>query len=65
MGWKLLLKTVASGVIRPLRVPRVFRLSARRMNSRVKAAVKAADLDGDAFSGHSGRMGLDWMMSRA
>ena len=36
----------------------VFRLSIRQMANRVKAACHATGLEGDAFSGHSGRVGL-------
>ena len=43
----------------------VFQLSARQMANRIKAACQAAGLDGDAFSGHSGRVGLARMMSGA
>ena len=44
---------------------RVFQLAARQMANRIKAACNAAGLDGDTFSGHSGRVGLAWMMSGA
>ena len=43
----------------------MFGLSARQMTNRVKAAMAAAGLDGGAFSGHSGRVGLARMMSGA
>ena len=44
---------------------RVFRLSVRQMGNRLKAACRAAGLEGDGFSGHSGRVGLARMMSGA
>ena len=45
---------------------KVFGLAARQMNNRIKAVIKAAGFDGDAFSGHSGRVGwLARMMSGA
>ena len=44
---------------------RVFRLSIRQMANRIKDAVAAAGLEGDVFSGHSGRVGLARMMSGA
>ena len=44
---------------------RVFRLSIRQMTNRIKAACRAAGLEGDVFSGHSGRVGLARMMSGA
>ena len=48
---------------------RVFRLSIRRMppdgQSRIKAACRAAGLEGGVFSGHGGRVGLARMMSGA
>ena len=40
---------------------KVFGLATRQMNNRFKAA----GFDGDAFSGHSGRVGLARMMSGA
>ena len=43
----------------------VFQLSDRQMANRIKAACDAAGLEGDAFSGHSGRVGLARMMSGA
>ena len=43
----------------------VFRLAARQMANHIKAACDAAGLKGDAFSGHSGRVGLARMMSGA
>ena len=43
----------------------VFQLAARQMANRIKAACHAAGLDGNAFSGHSGRVGLARMMSGA
>ena len=43
----------------------VFQLAARQMANRIKAACDAAGLEGDAFSGHSGRVGLARMMSGA
>ena len=43
----------------------VFQLAARQMANRIKAACQAAGLEGDAFSGHSGRVGLARMMSGA
>ena len=44
---------------------RVFRLSIRQMANRIKAACEAAGLEGNTFSGHSGRVGLARMMSGA
>ena len=44
---------------------RVFRLSIRQMANRIRDAVAAAGLEGDVFSGHSGRVGLARMMSGA
>ena len=44
---------------------RVFRLSIRQMVNRIKAACEAAGLEGNTFSGHSGRVGLARMMSGA
>ena len=44
---------------------RVFRLTPRQMTNRIKAACRAAGLEGDVFSGHSGRVGLARMMSGA
>ena len=44
---------------------RVFGLSVRQMTTRIKAACHAAGLEGDVFSGHSGRVGLARMMSGA
>ena len=44
---------------------RVFRLSTRQMANRIKPACHAAGLESDAFSGHSGRVGLARMMSGA
>ena len=44
---------------------RVFRLTPRQMTNRIKAACHAAGLEGDVFSGHSGRVGLARMMSGA
>ena len=44
---------------------RVFRLSTRQMANRIKAACRAAGLEGDVFSGHSGRVGLARMISGA
>ena len=41
----------------------VFQLTARQRTNRIKAACQAAGLDGDTFSGHSGRVGLAQMMS--
>ena len=43
----------------------VFHLAPRQMANRIKAACHAAGLDGDAFSGHSGRVGLARMLSGA
>ena len=43
----------------------VFQLAARQMANRIQGACDAAGLDGDAFSGHSGRVGLARMMSGA
>ena len=37
----------------------VFQLADRQIANRIKAACHAAGLDGDAFSGHSGRVGLN------
>ena len=37
---------------------RVFRLSVRQMGNRLKNAADAAGLEGDAFSSHSGRVGM-------
>ena len=44
---------------------RVFRLTPRQMTNRIKAACRTAGLEGDVFSGHSGRVGLARMMSGA
>ena len=44
---------------------RVFQLTPRQMTNRIKAACRAAGLEGDVFSGHSGRVGLARMMSGA
>ena len=44
---------------------RVFRLTPRQMTNRIKAACRAAGLEGNIFSGHSGRVGLARMMSGA
>ena len=44
---------------------RVFGLSSRQMVNRIKAVCLAAGLEGDVFSGHSGRVGLARMMSGA
>ena len=43
----------------------VFQLAARQIANRIKAACNAAGLEGNAFSGHSGRVGLARMMSGA
>ena len=40
-------------------------LSVRQMANRIKAACHAEGLEGDAFSGLSGRVGLARMMSGA
>ncbi len=44
---------------------RVFQLTPRQMTNRIKAACNAAGLEGDVFSGHSGRVGLARLMSGA
>ena len=44
---------------------RVFRLTPRKMTNCIKCACRAAGLEGDVFSGHSGRVGLARMMSGA
>ena len=44
---------------------RVSRLSTKQMADRIKAACRAAGLEGNAFSSHSGRVGLARMMSGA
>ena len=44
---------------------RVFRLTPRQMTNCIKCACRAAGLEGDVFSGHSGRVGLARMMSGA
>ena len=44
---------------------RVFRLTPRQMTNRIKSACRAAGLEADVFSGHSGRVGLARMMSGA
>ena len=43
----------------------VFQLAARQMANRIKAACHAAGLEGQAFSGHSGRVGLARIISGA
>ena len=43
----------------------VFQLAVRQMANRIKAACHAAGLEGDTFSGYSGRVGLARMMSGA
>ena len=49
----------------PEELDSVFQLAARQMANRIKTACDAAGLDGDTFSGHSGRVGLARMMSGA